>query len=84
MILKSFKMYSRPYFLIYTFGPSSKEKRVKAKYIIKYDKARLSKEIIKSKEFKKAEKEYFKDLIVISYNEIESNVELQSVGMVTV
>ncbi len=27
--------------------------------------------------------EYFKDLIVVSYNEIDSNVELQSVGMVT-
>ena len=27
--------------------------------------------------------EYFKDLVVVSYNEIESNVELQSVGMVT-
>lgn len=33
--------------------------------------------------FKKLTKEYFNDLIVISYNEIESNVELQSVGMVT-
>lgn len=27
--------------------------------------------------------DYFKDLIVLSYNEVESNVELQSVGMVT-
>lgn len=27
--------------------------------------------------------QYFKDLIVLSYNEVESNVELQSVGMVT-
>ena len=27
---------------------------------------------------------YFKDLIVVSYNEVESNVELQSVGMVTI
>lgn len=34
--------------------------------------------------FKKLTEEYFKDLIVVSYNEIESNVELQSVGMVTV
>ncbi len=33
--------------------------------------------------FKKLTRDYFKDLIVISYNEIESNVELQSVGMVT-
>lgn len=33
--------------------------------------------------FKKLSKDYFQDLIVISYNEIESNVELQSVGMVT-
>ena len=31
--------------------------------------------------FKKLSEEYFKDLIVISYNEIESNLELQSVGM---
>ncbi|MFU0826603.1 MAG: Flagellar biosynthesis protein FlhA [Lachnoclostridium sp.] len=34
--------------------------------------------------FKKLTQDYFKDLIVISYNEIESDVELQSVGMVTV
>lgn len=34
--------------------------------------------------FKKLTDDYYKDLIVISYNEIESNVELQSVGMVTV
>lgn len=33
--------------------------------------------------FKKLTEEYYKDLIVISYNEIESNIELQSVGMVT-
>jgi len=34
--------------------------------------------------FKKLAADYFKDLIVISYNEIDSNVEVQSVGMVTV
>lgn len=34
--------------------------------------------------FKKLTSDYYKDLIVISYNEVESNVELQSVGMVTV
>ncbi len=34
--------------------------------------------------FKKLTSEQFKDLIVISYNEIEPNVELQSIGMVTV
>ena len=34
--------------------------------------------------FKRMTRDYFKDLIVISYNEIESNVELQSVGMVTI
>lgn len=34
--------------------------------------------------FKKLTEEYFKELIVVSYNEIEANVELQSVGMVTV
>lgn len=33
--------------------------------------------------FKKLTQDYFKDLIVISYNEIDSTVELQSVGMVT-
>ena len=33
--------------------------------------------------FKKLISDYFRDLIVVSYNEIESNVELQSVGMVT-
>lgn len=34
--------------------------------------------------FKKLTEDYFKDLIVVSYNEIESNVELQSVGMVSI
>ena len=33
--------------------------------------------------FKKLTRDYFKDLIVISYNEIESDVELQSIGVVT-
>ncbi len=33
--------------------------------------------------FKKLTSDYFRDLIVVSYNEVESNVELQSVGMVT-
>ncbi len=33
--------------------------------------------------FKKLTEEQFRDLIVISYNEIETDVELQSVGMVT-
>jgi len=33
--------------------------------------------------FKKLTEDYFQDLIVVSYNEIDSNVELQSVGMVT-
>ena len=33
--------------------------------------------------FKKMISDYVKDLTVVSYNEIESNVELQSVGMVT-
>ncbi len=33
--------------------------------------------------FKKMSEDYVKDLVVISYNEIESDVELQSVGMVT-
>ncbi len=33
--------------------------------------------------FKRLTEEYYKDLIVVSYNEIESNIELQSVGMVT-
>lgn len=33
--------------------------------------------------FKRLTEDYFKELIVVSYNEIESNIELQSVGMVT-
>lgn len=33
--------------------------------------------------FKRLTEDYFKDLIVVSYNEIDSSVELQSVGMVT-
>jgi flagellar biosynthesis protein FlhA len=34
--------------------------------------------------FKKLTNDYFKDLIVISYNEIDSSVELKSVGVITV
>ena len=34
--------------------------------------------------FKKLTEDYFKDLTVVSYNEVESDVELQSVGMVTI
>jgi len=33
--------------------------------------------------FKKLTEDYFRDLIVVSYNEIDSNIELQSVGMVS-
>lgn len=33
--------------------------------------------------FKKLTEDYFKDLIVISYNEVDSDVELQSIGMIT-
>ena len=33
--------------------------------------------------FKRLTEDYFKDLVVVSYNEIDTNVELQSVGMVT-
>ena len=33
--------------------------------------------------FKRLTEDYYKDLIVVSYNEIESYIELQSVGMVT-
>ena len=33
--------------------------------------------------FKRLTEDYFKDLVVVSYNEVDSNVELQSVGMVT-
>ncbi len=33
--------------------------------------------------FKRLTEDYYKDLIVVSYNEIESSIELQSVGMVT-
>ncbi|MBE6014537.1 MAG: flagellar biosynthesis protein FlhA [Lachnospiraceae bacterium] len=34
--------------------------------------------------FKRLTEDYFKDLIVVSYNEVDANVELQSVGMVTI
>ena len=33
--------------------------------------------------FKKLTEDYYRDLVVVSYNEIESDIELQSVGMVT-
>ena len=33
--------------------------------------------------FKRLTEEYYPDLIVISYNEVENRVELQSVGMIT-
>lgn len=33
--------------------------------------------------FKKLTEDYYPDLVAVSYNEIESNVELQSVGMIT-
>jgi len=33
--------------------------------------------------FKRLIEDYYKDIAVVSYNEVESNVELQSVGMVT-
>ncbi len=33
--------------------------------------------------YRKLASDYFKDIIVISYNEVDSNIELQSVGMVT-
>ncbi len=33
--------------------------------------------------FKRLTEDYYSDLVVVSYNEVESNVELQSVGMVT-
>ena len=33
--------------------------------------------------FKKLTEDYYKDLVVVSYNEVDSNIELQSVGMVT-
>lgn len=34
--------------------------------------------------FKKLTNDYFKDLIVVSYNEIDSDIELKSVGVVTI
>ena len=33
--------------------------------------------------FRRLVEDYYKDLVVVSYNEVESDVELQSVGMVT-
>ncbi len=35
------------------------------------------------KYFKRLTEDYYRDLIVVSYNEIDNNIELQSVGMVT-
>ncbi len=34
--------------------------------------------------FKRLTEDYYKDLIVVSYNEVESSVELQSVGMISI
>ncbi len=34
--------------------------------------------------FKKLTEDYFRDLIVVSYNEVDNNVELQSIGIITV
>ncbi len=34
--------------------------------------------------YKRLMEDYYKDLIVISYNEVESNIELQSVGMIAI
>lgn len=34
--------------------------------------------------FKRLTSDYFSELVVLSYNEVDSNVELQSVGMVTI
>ncbi len=34
--------------------------------------------------FKKLTSDYYKDLVVLSYNEIDASIELQSVGMVTI
>ena len=31
----------------------------------------------------KLTQDYYKDLIVVSYNEVEPNIELQSVGMIS-
>jgi flagellar biosynthesis protein FlhA len=33
--------------------------------------------------FRRLTEDYYRDLVVVSYNEVESDVELQSVGMVT-
>ena len=33
--------------------------------------------------FKRLTEDYYRELVVVSYNEVDSNVELQSVGMVT-
>ena len=33
--------------------------------------------------FKRLTEDYYRELVVVSYNEVETNVELQSVGMVT-
>ena len=33
--------------------------------------------------FKKISEDFFADLVVVSYNEIEPNVEIESIGMIT-
>ena len=33
--------------------------------------------------FRRLTEDYYRELVVVSYNEVEPNVELQSVGMVT-
>ena len=73
-----------------TLSPEKSEKIIKAtgEEVDKLEKLGKAPIIITSPivrmYFKKLTQDYYRDLIVVSYNEVESNIELQSVGMVSV
>ncbi|MBE5925855.1 MAG: flagellar biosynthesis protein FlhA [Lachnospiraceae bacterium] len=73
-----------------TLSPEKSEKIIKAtgEEVDKLEKLGKAPIIITSPivrmYFKKLTQDYFRDLIVVSYNEVETNIELQSVGMVSV
>ena len=61
VILKKIKYYSKFYYIILTFGKTSKQKKVKSEYVIKFDRKKLPKEVIESTEFKMAYEQYLED-----------------------
>ncbi len=73
-----------------TLSPEKSEKIIKAtgEQVDKLEKLGKAPIIITSPivrmYFKKLTQDYYRDLIVVSYNEVESNIELQSVGMVSI